>query len=128
MIAESRAVERRPIVPPGPKSRAPRPAWSADLAVFENDRPVSDVRVAEDTDGSVRLILLADLGKIPGIGTALAAAIPGVIRGIRRFRNGSARVAYVGIDPAVFPTGEFRPRARPCGCLPRRPIITPGRP
>ena len=51
------------------------------------------------------------LTSIPGIGSVLAAAILGEIGDIRRFKNGSALVAYVGIDPIVFQTGEFRARS-----------------
>jgi transposase len=51
------------------------------------------------------------LTSIPGIGAVLAAAILGEIGDIRRFKNGSALVAYAGIDPIVFQTGEFRARS-----------------
>jgi len=51
------------------------------------------------------------LTSIPGIGSVLAAAILGEIGDIRRFKNGSALVAYAGIDPIVFQTGEFRARS-----------------
>jgi len=51
------------------------------------------------------------LTSIPGIGPVLAAAILGEIGDIRRFKNGSALVAYAGIDPIVIQTGEFRARS-----------------
>lgn len=51
------------------------------------------------------------LTSIPGIGSVLAAALLGEIGDIRRFKNGSALVAYAGIDPIVFQTGEFRARS-----------------
>ena len=51
------------------------------------------------------------LTSIPGIGSVLAAAILGEVGDIRRFKNGSALVAYAGIDPVVFQTGEFRARS-----------------
>jgi len=51
------------------------------------------------------------LTSIPGVGPVLAAAILGEIGDIRRFKNGSALVAYAGIDPIVYQTGEFRARS-----------------
>jgi transposase len=51
------------------------------------------------------------LTSIPGIGAVLASAILGEIGDIRRFKNGSALVAYAGIDPIVIQTGEFRARS-----------------
>jgi len=51
------------------------------------------------------------LTSVPGIGTVSAAAILGEIGDIRRFKNGSALVAYAGIDPVVFQTGEFQARS-----------------
>jgi len=51
------------------------------------------------------------LTSIPGIGSVLAAAILGEIGDIRRFKNGSALVAFAGIDPRVFQTGQFVARS-----------------
>jgi transposase len=51
------------------------------------------------------------LTSIPGIGAVLAAAILGEIGDIRRFKNGAALVAFAGIDPRVFQTGQFVARS-----------------
>ncbi len=45
------------------------------------------------------------------MGPVLAAAILGEIGALRRFKKGSALVAYGGIDPVVFPTGESQARS-----------------
>jgi transposase len=47
------------------------------------------------------------LTTIPGIGTVTAAAILGEIGDISRFPSLEKLVAYTGIDPAVYQTGEF---------------------
>jgi transposase len=44
---------------------------------------------------------------IPGIGTVCAATILGEIGDITRFRKPSGLVAYAGLDPSVFQSGEF---------------------
>jgi transposase len=51
------------------------------------------------------------LTSIPGIGAVLAAAILGEVGDIRRFKNGAALVAFAGIDPRVFQTGQFVARS-----------------
>ncbi|MDR1185676.1 MAG: IS110 family transposase, partial [Coriobacteriales bacterium] len=44
---------------------------------------------------------------IPGIGTVCAASILGEIGDIACFRKPSSLVAYAGLDPSVFQSGEF---------------------
>jgi transposase len=51
------------------------------------------------------------LTSIGGVNQVLAAAIVGEIGDIRRFKNAAALVAFAGIDPRVFQTGEFEARS-----------------
>lgn len=51
------------------------------------------------------------LTSISGMNQILAAAIMGEIGDIHRFNNAAALVAYAGIDPRVFQTGEFEARS-----------------
>lgn len=51
------------------------------------------------------------LTTVPGAGPTLAAAILAEVGDIRRFKNASALVAYAGIDPAVFQTGQFQAKS-----------------
>jgi len=44
---------------------------------------------------------------IPGIGSVLAATILGEIGDISRFEKPSGLVAYAGLDPSVYESGEF---------------------
>lgn len=44
---------------------------------------------------------------IPGIGTVFGATILGEIGDIHRFEKPSSLVAYAGLDPSVFESGEF---------------------
>jgi transposase len=44
---------------------------------------------------------------IPGIGTVCGATILGEIGDITRFKRPSSLVAYAGLDPSVFQSGEF---------------------
>ena len=53
------------------------------------------------------------LTTIPGIGSVLAAALLGEIGDVKRFKNAAALVAYAGIDPSVYQSGQFQaPRMR----------------
>jgi transposase len=45
---------------------------------------------------------------IPGIGTVCGATILGEIGDIHRFTKPSGLVAYAGLDPSVFESGEFK--------------------
>jgi len=45
---------------------------------------------------------------IPGIGTVCGATILGEIGNIARFAKPSGLVAYAGLDPSVFESGEFK--------------------
>jgi transposase len=45
---------------------------------------------------------------IPGIGTVCGATILGEIGDISRFKKPSSLVAYAGLDPSVYESGEFR--------------------
>ena len=47
------------------------------------------------------------LTSIPGIGPVCAAIILGEIGNIKRFERPSSLVAYAGLDPSVFESGEF---------------------
>jgi len=47
------------------------------------------------------------LTTIPGVGPVLAAAILSEIGDVRRFKNAESLVAYTGIDPPVFQSGQF---------------------
>lgn len=47
------------------------------------------------------------LHTIPGIGTIAAATILSEIGDIKRFKNSSALIAFVGLDPTVKQSGEF---------------------
>jgi transposase len=47
------------------------------------------------------------LTSVPGIGPVLAAAILGELGHVGRFKNAAALVAYAGIDPRVFQSGQF---------------------
>jgi transposase len=48
------------------------------------------------------------LTTIPGVGTVTAAAILGEIGNVHRFPSLEKLVAYAGIDPVVYQTGEFQ--------------------
>lgn len=48
------------------------------------------------------------LTTIPGIGTILAATILGEIGDIRRFATIKQLVAYAGLDPTVYQSGQFK--------------------
>lgn len=47
------------------------------------------------------------LTTVPGVGAVLAAAILSEIGDVHRFKNAKALVAYAGIDPRVFQSGQF---------------------
>jgi transposase len=47
------------------------------------------------------------IATIPGIGIVCAATILGEIGDITRFKKPSSLVAYAGLDPSVFQSGEF---------------------
>ncbi len=50
------------------------------------------------------------LTTIPGIGATTAAALLGEIGNVERFPNLEKLVAYAGIDPTVYQTGQFEAR------------------
>jgi transposase len=50
------------------------------------------------------------LTTIPGIGSTLAAALLGEIGDVNRFATLEKLVAYAGIDPTVYQTGQFEAR------------------
>jgi transposase len=68
------------------------------------ERQVADVDAALDT-----LLQQTEqhLTTIPGIGSTLAAALLGEIGDINRFPSLEKLVAYAGIDPTVYQTGQF---------------------
>jgi len=47
------------------------------------------------------------LTTVPGVGAVLATAILSEIGDVHRFKNAKALVAYTGIDPRVFQSGQF---------------------
>jgi transposase len=51
--------------------------------------------------------LATPITTIPGIGTVCGATILGEIGDITRFKKPSSLVAYAGLDPSVFQSGEF---------------------
>jgi transposase len=50
------------------------------------------------------------VASIPGVGPVLAATIVAEIGDIDRFRSVEALVAYAGLDPSVFASGQFQGR------------------
>jgi len=62
-----------------------------------------DVALAELMDQIPQYIT-----SIPGIGLAIGAAILGEIGDVHRFESVDKLVAYAGIDPTVYQTGQFK--------------------
>ena len=50
----------------------------------------------------------SQLMSIPGVGTVLAATILSEIDDISRFSSADKLLAYVGLDPSVKQSGEFK--------------------
>ena len=75
----------------------------AQIALLEAQIAQTDAAVAE-------LLTQTDqtLTTIPGVGPVLAATILAEIGDVTRFPRPSALVAYAGIDPSVFESGQFR--------------------
>lgn len=75
----------------------------AQVALLEAQIDAADAAVAE---------LLATteqhLTTIPGVGPVLAATILAEVGDVDRFPRPSALVAYAGIDPSVFESGQFQ--------------------
>jgi transposase len=75
----------------------------AQIALLEAQVADADAAVAE---------LLARTGQhltsIPGVGPVLAATILAEVGDVDRFARPSALVAYAGIDPSVFASGQFQ--------------------
>jgi transposase len=76
------------------------------LTLFEREIRETDAAIAN---------LLTDapqhhLTSIPGLGSVLAATILAEIGDVHRFPRLEALVAYAGIDPSVFESGQFHAR------------------
>jgi transposase len=86
----------------GPAARIEVDALLAQIALLEK-------QVAELDDTVAELMAETDqhLTTIPGVGAVLAASILAEIGDIDRFPRLRALVAYAGIDPSVFASGQF---------------------
>ena len=77
-------------------------ALLGQIALIESQVREVDTAIAELLGG-----LEQHVASIPGIGSVLAATIIAEIGDIDRFRNVEALVAYAGLDPTVFASGQF---------------------
>jgi transposase len=75
----------------------------AQLTFFEAQIDTVDAALAE----LVETVPDTYLTTIPGIGTTAAAIILGEIGDVRRFEAVEQLIAYAGIDPTVYQSGEF---------------------
>lgn len=80
-------------------------ALLAQLALLEGQVAEVDRAAAE-----VLATLDQHLTTIPGVGPVLAATILAEIGDVTRFARVEALVAYAGLDPGVFESGQFRGR------------------
>jgi len=78
-------------------------ALLAQLALLEQQVAEMDGAIAELVDQ-----LHQPLTTIPGVGAVLAATILAEIGAIDRFPSSRALVAYAGLDPSVFESGQFQ--------------------
>jgi transposase len=72
------------------------------IALLEQQVREVDAAIAELLAGHDQ-----HLDSIPGLGPVLAATILAEIGDIHRFRSLGALVAYAGLDPSVFASGQF---------------------
>jgi transposase len=78
-------------------------AWLDQLRLLE--------RQVAQTEAAINELLRAveqPLSAIPGLGPVLAATILAEIGDISRFDRPAALVAYAGLDPSVFASGQFQ--------------------
>ncbi|MFA7249362.1 MAG: IS110 family transposase [Dehalococcoidia bacterium] len=96
------AVDSLGVAALGPVGTMQVQALIGQLNLFEGQTRESDAVIAE---------LLAEraqhLTSIPGIGPVLAGTILAEIGDVHRFPRLEALVAYAGIDPSVFESGQF---------------------
>jgi transposase len=92
-------------------------SFLADAARLELRCLLNQIEFLEDQVADVDAALDALLQQteqylttIPGIGPTLAAALLGEIGDINRFASLEKLVAYAGIDPTVYQTGQFEAR------------------
>jgi len=89
----------------GPAARLELDALLAQVALLQAQIAQADAAVAE---------LLArteqHLTSIPGVGPVLAATILAEVGDVDRFPRPAALVAYAGLDPSVFESGQFQGR------------------
>lgn len=89
----------------GPAAQLEIRALLSQMALLEQQVKQTDTAVAtllEQVD--------QQLTSIPGIGAVLAATILAEIGDVRRFLRFQSLVAYAGIDPSVFESGQFHGR------------------
>jgi transposase len=75
------------------------------IALIEAQVRQADQAIAELLGG-----INQHVASIPGVGPVLAATIVAEIGDIDRFRNVDALIAYAGLDPTVFASGQFQGR------------------
>ena len=80
-------------------------ALLAQLALLEEQLATVDAAI-----GAVMATVEQHLTSIPGVGPVLAATILAEIGDIGRFERLEAVVAYAGLDPSVFESGQFQGR------------------
>lgn len=89
----------------GPVASMQVRAWLDQLALLHAQVREVDVAIADLLAGADHHLI-----SIPGIGPVLAATILAEIGDIDRFPRPEALVAYAGIDPSVFESGQFQGR------------------
>lgn len=86
----------------GPAARLEIQSLLAQIALIETQVSELDDAIAELMKSTEQY-----LTTIPGVGPVLAASILAEVGDIDRFPRPSALVAYAGIDPSVFASGQF---------------------
>jgi transposase len=89
----------------GPTARLEIRALLSQIALLEEQVKQTDAAVATLLEP-----LDQQLTSIPGIGAVLAATILAEIGDVSRFPRFQSLVAYAGIDPTVFESGQFHGR------------------
>ncbi len=88
------------------------PAAGVEVRALLDQLALLEQQVAEVDQAIADLMMTLDqhVTTIPGIGPVLAATILAEIGDIHRFPRLEALVAYAGLDPSVFASGQFQGR------------------
>ena len=86
----------------GPAARIELDAYLAQLTLLDQQVAAADVAIA-----AIMATLEHPLLTVPGIGPVLSASILAEIGDVSRFPHPDQLVAYAGLDPSVFASGQF---------------------